>query len=481
MTTAQAQEGMNSAAGRWRIVVVLLTAIFMTLVAVSIINVVLPSIQVGLDASSSDLQWVLTGYALTFGVVLVAAGRAGDILGQRPLFIAGVALFTLSSVAAGLAPDPLSLNVARIVQGLGSGLLTPQVIGLIQQHFHGPERGRAYGALGAVIGVSVAIGPVLGGLIIELAGPGSGWRWTFLVNIPVGAVAIVLALLWIPRSTVRPRRRRTLLRDLDPVGAVLLGLAVLALLWPFVERSMGVAGWLLVPAGLGLLALWTRWEHRYRARGNEPMVDLSLFRIRSFSGGNIIAGLYFMGVTSVWVLVAMYMQNGLGRSALEAGLISLPAAVISAVSSYLAGRWTTTRGRRILIAGMGSALLGLALSIGVVQLHAAEVLSVWWLLVSLGFIGIAQGMVLTPNQTLTLLEIPLRYSGSAGGILQTSQRIGTAMGLAIVTGIAFAVLARSDWTTAFSLGFGATSVVVLLSLAVALVELRGSSEARPRR
>src|SRR5699024_6616657 len=162
-----------------------------------------------------------------------------------------------------------------------------------------------YGALGAVIGVSVAIGPVLGGFIIELAGPDSGWRWTFLVNILVGVVAIVLALLWIPRAGPRQRGGRSVLRVLAPVGGVLLGLAVLALLWPFVERSMGAAGWLLVPAGAGLLALWAVWERWYRARGNEPMVDLSLFRIRSFSTGNLIAGLYFMGVTSVWVLVAM--------------------------------------------------------------------------------------------------------------------------------------------------------------------------------
>src|SRR5690625_1663653 len=224
---------------RWRILAVALVAMFMSLVGVSIINVVLPSIQQGLGASDSDLQWVLTGYALTFGVVLVAAGRAGDILGRGPLFIVGVALFTVSSIAAGLAPDPATLNAARVVQGLGSGLLTPQVVGFIQQYFAGPERGRAYGALGAVVGVSVAIGPVLGGLIIELAGPVSGWRWTFLVNVPVGVGAIILALLWLPRP-MRPMRTepsRSVLRDLDPVGAVLLGLAVLALLLPFVARD----------------------------------------------------------------------------------------------------------------------------------------------------------------------------------------------------------------------------------------------------
>ncbi len=459
---------------RWRILGVALAAVFMSLIAVSIINVVLPAIQIGLDATDSDLQWALTGYALTFGVVLVAAGRAGDLLGRGPLFIIGVALFTLSSIAAGLAPDPTTLNAARFVQGLGSGLLTPQVVGFIQQYFEGPERGRAYGALGAVVGVSVAIGPVLGGLIIEMAGPAAGWRWTFLVNVPVGLATIVLALLWLPRP-MRPARTgsgRGVMRDLDPVGAVLLGVAVLALLLPFVERDAGAWVWLLLPGGLGLLAVWAWWERRHKRRGHPPMVDLELFRIGSFSVGTLISGLYFMGVTSVWVLVAMYMQSGLGRSALEAGLIGLPAAMVSAVSSYGAGRGATRHGRTILIIGMVSALVGLGLSIGVVQLAAAGTISVWWMLLTLAFIGVAQGMIITPNQTLTLAEVPLDYAGSAGGVLQTSQRIGTAIGLAVITGVAFAVLAGGDWTTAISLGFTLTAGMVLVTLGVALYDVR---------
>lgn len=472
---------------RWRILAVLLVAIFMSLVGVSIINVVLPSIQRGLDASESDLQWVLSGYALTFGVVLVAAGRAGDILGRGPLFIAGVVLFTLSSVAGGLATDPMALNISRFVQGLGSGLLNPQAVGMIQQYFRGPERGRAYGALGSVIGVSVAIGPVLGGLIIELAGEAQGWRWTFLVNVPVGVLAIVLALRWFPRPMRTPRSpgvgARSTVRDLDPVGAVLLGLAVLALLLPFVERGMGTRGWLLVPGGALLLGLWTWWEHAYRRRGHAPMVDLALFRIRSFSTGTLIAGLYFMGVTSVWVLVALYVQNGLGRSALEAGLVGMPAAVISAFTSNWSGRRVTRLGRKIVVAGICSAVVGLGLSIGVVQLVDAGVASVWWMLLTLAFIGAAQGLVITPNQTLTLNKVPLAYSGSAGGVLQTAQRIGTAMGLAVITAVAFSMLGADGdgWTVAITAGFATTTAVLLVTLVVALLDLRGSGDERPAR
>ncbi|WP_454085318.1 MFS transporter [Georgenia sp. Marseille-Q6866] len=452
----------------------LLVAIFMSLVGVSIINVVLPSIQRGLDASDSELQWVLTGYALTFGVVLVAAGRAGDILGRGPLFIAGVALFTLSSIAGGLAPDPLSLNIARVLQGLGSGLLNPQAVGMIQQYFRGPERGRAFGALGSVIGVSVAIGPVIGGLIVQLAGEAQGWRWTFLVNVPVGIVAIVLALRWLPRPLRNPRERggRSVLRELDPVGAVLLGLAVLALLLPFVERSLGPGGWLVLPVAVVLLGVWLWWERRYRDRGHAPMVDLALFRVRSFTTGTLIAGLYFMGVTSVWVLVALYVQNGLGRSALEAGLIGMPAAVLSAFTANWSGRRVTRHGRRIVVAGICSAIVGLGLSIAVVQLVDAGHVSVWWMLLTLAFVGGAQGLVITPNQTITLGEVPLEYAGSAGGVLQTGQRIGTAMGLGIITAIAFAVLDGSGWPLAVTAGFAATAALLLVTLVVAVVDAR---------
>lgn len=465
---------------RWRILAVLLVSIFMSLVGVSIVNVVLPSIQTGLGASESDLQWVLSGYALTFGVVLVAAGRAGDILGRGPLFITGVTVFTLASVAAGLAPDPTSLNIARFVQGLGSGLLNPQAIGMIQQYFRGAERGRAYGALGSVVGISVAIGPLLGGLLVELIGAEQGWRWTFLVNLPVGVVAIILALRWFPRP-LRNRRAgeaRGTLRDLDPVGAVLLGAAVLALLLPFVERHLGAAGWLLLPVGLALLATWAWWERRQRSVGRAPMVDLTLFRTRSFSLGTLIASLYFMGVTSVWVLIAMYVQNGLGRSALVAGLVGLPSATLSAYSSHWAGRRVTRLGRPIVIAGLCSALLGLVLSIVAVLLIDRGVLSMWWLLLTLAFIGVAQGMVITPNQTLTLAEVPLEYSGSAGGVLQTGQRIGTAVGLAIITAVAFAVLASSGWASAFVVGFVVTTAVVLLTLLVAVLDHRGRLRGR---
>lgn len=463
--------------GRWRVLMVLIVALFMSLVGVSIVNVALPSIQSGLDASQSQLQWVLSGYALTFGVGLVTAGRAGDVFGRGPLFIAGVALFTIASIAAGLAPDALSLNIARAFQGIGSGLLSPQAVGMIQHYFRGAERGRAFGVFGSAVGVSVAVGPLLGGLLIQAGGPEEGWRWTFFVNVPVGIVAIILAWLWIPKPLINRRREadpRLPLqsRDLDPVGAVLLGLAVLAVLLPFVEAESDPWVWLSLPVGAGLVLLWLWWERRYKAGGRNPMVDLAIFRTASFANGSLLITLYFTGVTSVWVLVALYMQDGLSHTALESGLVGLPSSVLSVFSALWGGRNVARLGRKVVIGGMYSAILGLVLSIVVVWLQASAGVSEWWLLLSLAFIGIAQGAVISPNQALTLAEVPLRYAGSSGGIMQTGQRIGSSVGIAVITALAFGVLAVSSWAVAFVIGFAAIVVIVVLALLVAYADLR---------
>ncbi|GGC91679.1 MFS transporter [Tersicoccus solisilvae] len=475
--TARQQREAGEDPARWRILTVLLVAIFMSLVSVSSVNVALPSIQSGLGASASALQWVLSGYALTFGVVLVAAGRAGDIVGRGPLFIAGVAVFTLSSIAAGLAADPTMLVVARFIQGIGSGLLNPQGVGMIQQYFRGAERGRAFGAFGSAVGVSVGVGPLLGGLLIHLGGAHEGWRWIFFINVPVGILAIVLAYLWFPKPLVVRSRERTvggLVRDLDPVGALLLGLAIFAILLPFMEARAEVSGWLwaLLPVGVALAAGWIAWERIYRRRGRSPMVDLRIFRTGSFSRGTGLIGLYFLGVTSVWVLIALYFQEGLGHSPLESGMIGLPNAVASALSATWAGRRVLRLGRRLVLGGMLSVLLGLGLSVLVIELHGQGLVSEWWLLLSLAFVGLGQGAVVSPNQTLTLAEVPLEYAGSAGGIMQTGQRVGTSVGIAVITAAAFTVLSSGGWANAISVGFGLVALVLLVALGVGLVDER---------
>lgn len=466
---------------RRRVLILLLLSIFMSLIDVSIVNVALPSIQHALNATLSDLQWVLSGYALTFGVVLVAAGRAGDIMGRGGIFLIGVAIFTASSVAGGLAPNANWLNAARFIQGIGSGILNPQGVGIIQEYFRGEARGRAFGHLGTTVGFSVATGPVLGGFLIHLGGLELGWRLTFLVNLPIGITIIVLGLMWLPKPLIRwtgaPVSREkgkagALLPSLDPVGSVLLCLAVLAVLFPFVEARSSPLTWLLLPAGAVLCHLWVKWERRHARRGYSPMVDLNIFRTPSFANGATIMTLCFLGMSSIWVLVMIYVQEGSGKTALEAGTFGIPAALLSAYSAHWSGQRVMQFGRKIVIGGLWLAIVGLASSAAIILLHAGGHLNVWWLMASLSFIGLAQGSIITPNQVLTLDDVPVEYAGSSGAVMQTGQRIGSSVGIAIITAIVFGMLPVSSWAVAISTGYAAIILVVFIALGFALKDQR---------
>nr|WP_244954097.1 MFS transporter [Spelaeicoccus albus] len=460
--------------------IVFLATVFMALLDVSIVNVALPTIESSLDASQSQLQWILAGYALLFGLVLVPSGRLGDIFGRAPLFLIGVAIFVLASAACGLAPNAPALDIARCFQGFAAGVLNPQTIGMIQEYFRGKERGKAYGMLGATVGVATAVGPPAGGAIIAAAGPEAGWRWIFFINVPIGLATLVAALVFHPRPMIRPvegRGRRD--RDLDPVAMVLLGVGVFAVLLPFVRRGGALGGWIWASVAIGalLLYLFIRWEKRYGERGRTPMVDLRIFSIGSFSLGASLSTTYFAGMTSIWVLVSLFMQSGLGYSALAAGLIGLPCAVSSGTMSTLSSRRAFDYGRRIVVAGLVIVLVALAATIAVALLTTHGV-SIWWWLLTLTVFGAGGGMVISPNQTLTLNEVPNEYAGSAGGVMQTGQRIGTAVGLAVITAVAFAVLGTGEqssggrWPIAFTAGLLAIMVFVVLSLLIGLRDVR---------
>lgn len=463
-------------AERRRILWVLLVPLFMSLISVSIVNVALSSIQQDLEASSSALQWVLTGYALAFGVLLVASGRAGDVFGRRKLFIAGIAVFAGASLLCGLAPNTTVLNIGRVIQGLGSGMLNPQTVGMIQEYFQGRERAKAFGLFGSVVGVAVAIGPTLGGLLIQVLGPDAGWRSTFLLNVPIAALAIVLAFLWLPRRSRRPGKV-----DMDPLGVVVFGIAVLALLLPFVESQWGPWIWLSLPAGVLLVYGWVRWEKRYKRAGRAPMVDLELFRTASFSYGALLISVYFLGVTSIWIVVALYAQQGLGRTALEAGTLGLPASILSALIAPLSGRAVLRWGRSVVLVGMSLALLGIVLSVLVAygMSHWGWHIALFY--VSLAFIGAGQGAVMAPNQTLSFADVPLRFAGAAGGVLQTGQRMGTAIGTALITAVAFGVLARADWNAAFTASFAVITVIVLIAMGIGIADMRRRTPEEPSR
>ncbi len=440
----------------------------MTLLDISIVNVALPSIRRALDATPSDLALILSGYALSYGLVLVPAGRLGDARGRRRIFLAALILFTTASAAAGLAPTAKILAVARLVQGIGSGLLLPQVAGLIQQLFHGPERGRAFGRLGSVVAVSTAIGPALGGLIIVLAGTDDGWRWVFYVNLPVGLGAFLLAIRLLPADPGSGRRQ-----SLDPVGVGILAIGLLLVLFPLVEseRAAGKAVlWLLAPLGLLVLALFLAWERRHRRRGREPLVDLALWRRRSYAVGVVLALVYFAGLTPIFFVLTLFLQAGLGYSALLAGLTITPVALGGAVAAFLGGRLVHRYGRQIVLAGLAATAAGLvAADIVVDTVDTGVGLA---LAVPLLIAGIGSGLVITPNQTVTLSEVPVQGGGSAAGVLQTAQRIGSATGIAGITAVFFAGLDGSDWTVALSRSLRVAVGIVVVGLVLAVVDVR---------
>jgi len=467
---------------RWRAFAVCLVAGFMSLLDVSIVNVALPSMRTGLGATESQLQWVVSGYALAFGLVLVPSGRLGDVRGRRPVFIAGVALFTLASAVCGLAPSAHWLVVARLVQGVAGGMINPQVSGFVQQLFRGAERGKAFGLLGATIGLSTAVGPLTGGALIALFGTDHGWRAVFFVNVPVGVVAVALAFRLLPAPHPSGRKE-----SLDPVGVALLGAGVLAILLPLVQNRSwaGNGKWLLVPAGLALLGAFVLWERRYEARGKEPMVALGLFRRRSYALGAGIALVYFGGFTAIFFILALYLQVGLGYTALQSGLAVTPFALGSAVASALGGRAVTRLGRPLVTAGLVAVVAGLVVTDVLVAAAGSGSMGVpvgWAICPSLLVAGIGSGLVISPNITLTLAEVPVERAGSAGGVLQTGQRIGSAVGIAVVGAVFFDTLVaqHGDWTAAVRAGLWVSVAVVAVALAIALTDLWTARRARAR-
>ncbi len=455
---------------RWQALGVGLVATFMTLLDVSIVNVAIPSLERALHANPADLQWVLSGYALTFGLALVPAGRFGDIRGRRNVFVFGIALFTLSSALAGLAQSPGWLVGARLLQGAAAGVVNPQVTGLIQQLFQGPARARPFGLLGAIIGISTAVGPLLGGLLIAAGGPEHGWRLVFFVNVPVGIVAVILGWRLLPgRVTARTTQHR-----LDPVGVLLLGVGVALILLPLVQQTQwhGSGKWLLLPAGAVTLVGFWLWERRYARRG-PPLFDVRLFSHQSYTLGSLIALLYFGGFTAVFFVFTLYLQIGLGYSALIAGTAITPFALGSAVASAVGGRIVNRFGRPLVAVGLLAVVVGLGLVALAIDL-ALHVPVPWVTAVPLLVAGIGSGFVIAPNQTLTLAQVPVPQAGSGAGMLQTGQRIGSAAGIAVVGSVFFTTVAGGGgnaWSRGFEKSLLLAATIVTLALLAALLDI----------
>jgi EmrB/QacA subfamily drug resistance transporter len=464
---------------RWRTLAVTLVVGFMTLLDLTIVNVALPSIQRGLDASPQGLQWIVSGYALTFGLTLVAGGRLGDVLGRRRMFLLGLIAFTLTSAAAGAAPNEELIVVSRLLQGVAAGMLTPQNTGLIQDLFSGEERGRAFGVFGTTVGVSAAAGPILGGLLIAAFGEENGWRFVFWVNVPIGLGAMALAARLIPAGRRQDGRLRS---QIDTVGALLLGLAVLCFLLPLIEAMGDPATrfWLLLPLTAVFGVLFARWERRMVRRGLSPLLDVRLFtEAPGYSSGIALGSVYFCGFAGIWLVLALFFQDGLGYSALESGLAVTPFAVGSAISAVIAGRLVDRWNRWLTVGGLSLVIIGFsALAVLVpatVPNHTSLVV-----LVPLLVSGVGAGAVISPNVTMTLSDVPPRMGGAAGGALQTGQRLGSAVGAAVLAAVFRLALQHPsvDYGKAIAVTFGCSVGFMVVALVIALFELRARRTGR---
>ncbi|HEV7653728.1 MAG TPA: MFS transporter [Mycobacteriales bacterium] len=454
-----------------RSLAVLLVGAFMALLDTTIVNVALPSVQQGIGASSSQLEWVVSGYLLALGLALIPAGRIGDRIGHHRLYVAGLACFTAASLACGLARSPGQLIAARVVQGLGAGVFFPAIAALIQLLYAGPARGKAFGALGAVIGLSTALGPLAGGLLIQVAGADDGWRWVFLVNVPIGLVGVPLAWALLPRDSARHGHRQAV----DGVGVALLTAALLALLVPLIEgQRRGWPAWTYatLAASAVLLVVLGWWLVRVERRGGDPLVSPRLLRQRSFAAGTVLALVYFAGFTSVFFALSILWQTGLGHSALSAGLVLLPFPVGSLITAAFSDRFSARLGRTVLVLGCSMLAAGLAAVLVILEVTAPSPAG-WQLVLPLAIAGLGNGLFIAPNIDFVLSAVPPREAGAASGVLNTGQRIGSSIGIAVIGTILFGTLhvaGPQDVARAFihsaELATGASVAMVLVALAL---------------
>ena len=441
MSTPTATAGSGRAPGsadprRWVALAVVLIAGFMQLVDISIVNVAIPSIQRDLDATYADIQWVLAGYQLAFAVMLITGGRLGDIFGRKRLFMIGMAGFTLASALCGLAQTPDMLIASRILQGLFGAIMFPQVLSIIQVTFPPQERATAFGLFGATIGLATITGPLVGGLLIQADLFGLEWRPIFLVNLPIGIAALAVAARFLVESKA-PRALR-----LDPVGVVVVTAGLLLLVYPLVQgRDLGWPPWtfLSMAASVPVLAGFAVYERHKKALDGSPLVDMDLFRQRSFVPGLLLAGIFFMGIPAFFLTFSLWLQIGLGFSALHAGLTGAPFAVGSALASAASVRLVPVLGRRILSAGSLLLVAGMVALMWTVDRYGGAVTS-WQLLPALLLCGLGLGSVIAPLVNVVLAGIRAQDAGSASGVLTTVQQIGGAVGVALIGVVFFGLL-----------------------------------------
>ena len=445
-------------ATKWWTLLVVCLAVFMLLLDVTIVNVALPDIQKALGSSFEDLQWVVDAYALALAAILLASGSLGDQLGRRSVFVIGLVVFSGASLLCGLSGTPTMLNIARAVQGAGGAMMFANSLALIAQEFPANERGTALGIWGATTGFAVAVGPLVGGALTD----GFGWEWIFLVNVPIGVLTLVLTLMRVRDSERDPTAR------IDWGGLVTFSAALFCLVFALIRGNDD--GWsstkivALLVAGALLLAAFVAIE----LRRDQPMLDLRLFRIPTFTGAQIVAFSIHASMFSMLLYITLYIQNVLGYTPLESGLRFLPLSLLSFLAAPIAGKLAERYSVRLFLT-TGLALIGLAL----VEMHGIKPSDDWTTLLP-GFIlaGIGIGFINPPLATAAIGVVVPRRSGAASGINSTFRQVGTAVGIAGLGAILQAKLPHNLGPASFATAAGRNAYIdafnVLLKVGAAV-------------
>lgn len=426
----------------WRGLAVLLLAGFVTIFDLFVVNVAIPAMQAGLAASFAQIGFIVAGYELAFGVLLITGGRLGDRFGRRRLFVLGMAGFTLASLLCGLAPGANALIAARVLQGLAAALLFPQVYASIRVHFEGDAGRRAFGLLGMTLGLAALAGQVFGGWLVHADLFGLGWRNIFLINVPIGLCAIAAAR-HIPESRAPERPA------LDGRGVLLVSAGLTCLLVPLIEGpAQGWPGWSIVAlaASALLLAAFQRQQRHRQASGQWPLVDMRLLAERRFALGALLVLLVYSTSSSFFLCFALLLQSGLGLDPFAAGRIFAPCSLGFVLAALAAPRLVARWGQR----AIGAGALAYALSIGllIAQVHVSgAALDPMSLIPVLIAVGAGQGLIMTPLLNLVLGFVPAAQAGIASGVIATLQQIGAALGVAVV-GMLFAAALAADAGTA---------------------------------
>ncbi|HWG24661.1 MFS transporter [Actinospica sp.] len=459
----------EATARRGAALVICLIGGFLTLLDVSIVAVALPSMEKSLRMTTAEVSWSVSGYSLAFGLVLVPAGRLGDLFGRRRLLLLGLFLFAATGILCGAATSGAMFVFARLARGASAGLIAPQSVGLIQQMYPPKERGRAFGLYGATVGVSTAIGPIVGGAILNGIGGHDAWRYVFYVFVPIAVVALVAGWFVLPRDRTRYQRH-----SLDLVGTALLGAAVVLIMLPLIdaEGAKSQPGWWRLALGVVLLAGFFVWERVLDARGGMPLLAPKLVAIRGYAVGTAIGTTFYAGFTGIFLTFSLFFQQGLKFTPLHGALTTIIFVISSAVFAVGSGRLVNRFGQRMVAVGCLAVAVGLFVT-GLELRNLNPSGAAATLALPLLIAGIGSGLVIAPNQTLTMHSVPREQGGMAAGGFQTGQRVGTAMGTALAATLYFGELARShgNFHEAAQLSLFGSAAMAALTFLIATADI----------